>query len=143
MGNITCFNYNFRDLYDYKLTTFPKKYVVELKEAHEAINEIVKELEKKPISIKTLNTRVDTARDLVLKLYQTSKELTKTAAMAEMAIVYGNRYRSSFKEVEIGLTKAEKEFFKGEYRVSLELVLNAINLVEPGIHKKLLDAYKD
>lgn len=128
---------------DYKLTTFPKKYVVELKEAHEAINEIVKELEKKPISIKTLNTRVDTARDLVLKLYQTSKELTKTAAMAEMAIVYGNRYRSSFKEVEIGLTKAEKEFFKGEYRVSLELVLNAINLVEPGIHKKLLDAYKD
>lgn len=128
---------------DYKLTTFPKKYVVELKEAHEAINEIVKELEKKPISIKTLNTRVDTARDLVLKLYQTSKELTKTAAMAEMAIVYGNRYRSSFKEVETGLTKAEKEFFKGEYRVSLELVLNAINLVEPGIHKKLLDAYKD
>lgn len=128
---------------DYKLTTIPKKYVVELKEAHEAINEIVKELEKKPISIKTLNTRVDTARDLVLKLYQTSKELTKTAAMAEMAIVYGNRYRSSFKEVETGLNKAEKEFFKGEYRVSLELVLNAINLVEPGIHKKLLDAYKD
>lgn len=127
---------------DYKLTVVPKKYLVELKEAHEAINEIIKELEKKPISIKTLNTRVDTARDLVLKLFNTSKELTKTAAMAEMAIVYGNRYRSSVREVEVGLKNAEKEFFKGEYRLSLELVLNAINIVEPGIHKKLLSAYE-
>ena len=128
---------------EYKLTVVPKKYFVELKEAHEAINEIIKELEKKPISIKTLNTRVDTARDLVLKLFNTSKELTKTAAMAEMAIVYGNRYRSSIKEVEVGLKNAEKEFYKGEYRVSLELVLNAINIVEPGIHKKLLSAYEE
>ena len=128
---------------EYKLTVIPKKYLVELKEAHEAINEIIKELEKKPISIKTLNTRVDTARDLVLKLFNTSKELTKTAAMAEMAIVYGNRYRSSIKEVEVGLKNAEKEFYKGEYRVSLELVLNTINIVEPGIHKKLLSAYEE
>ena len=128
---------------EYKLTVVPKKYFVELKEAHEAINEIIKELEKKPISIKTLNTRVDTARDLVLKLFNTSKELTKTAAMAEMAIVYGNRYRSSIKEVEVGLKNAEKEFYKGEYRVSLELVLNTINIVEPGIHKKLLSAYEE
>lgn len=127
---------------EYKLVTIPKMYIVQVKEAHEAINEIVKELERKPISIKTLNTRVDTARDLVLKLYNTSNELVKTAAMAEMAIVYGNRYRSSFKEVETGLVKAEKEFFKGEYRLSLELVLNAINIVEPGIHKKLLSAYE-
>lgn len=128
---------------EYKLTVVPKKYLVELKEAHEAINEIIKELEKKPISIKTLNTRVDTARDLVLKLFNTSKELTKTAAMAEMAIVYANRYRSSMREVEVGLKNAEKEFFKGEYRLSLELVLNAINIVEPGIHKKLLSAYEE
>lgn len=127
---------------EYKLTVVPKNYVVQLKEAHEAINEIIKELEKKPISIKTLNTRVDTARDLVLKLFNTSKELTKTAAMAEMAIVYGNRYRSSVKEVESGLIKAEKEFFKGEYRLSLELVLSVLNLVEPGIHSKLLSEYE-
>ena len=80
---------------------------------------------------------------MVLKLFNTSKELTKTAAMAEMAIVYGNRYRSSIKEVEVGLKNAEKEFYKGEYRVSLELVLNAINIVEPGIHKKLLSAYEE
>ena len=106
------------------------------------INEIIKELEKKPISIKILNTRVDTARDLVLKLYGTANELVKTASMAEMAIVYGNKYRSTFKDVNNGLEKAEKEFFKGEYRNSLEIILNTLNVVEPGIHKKLLNAYE-
>ena len=60
-----------------------------------------------------------------------------------MAIVYGNRYRSSYKEIDINLEKAEKEFFKGDYRKSLEISLNALNLVEPGIHKKLMEAYKN
>ena len=58
--------------------------------------------------------------------------------MAEMAIVYGNRYRSSNSEVESGLNKATKAFNKGNYKDSLEIVLNTLNIVEPGIHKKLL-----
>ena len=58
--------------------------------------------------------------------------------MAEMAIVYGNRYKSSNKEVEAGLNEAEKAFFKGDYKTSLEIVLNALNIIEPGIYKKLL-----
>ena len=50
----------------YKLPVISNDYFVQLSEANEAILEIIKELEKKPISIRTLNTRVDTARDLVL-----------------------------------------------------------------------------
>lgn len=123
---------------DYNLPIIPKQFYVELKEAYDAIKEISKELEKKPISIKTLNLRVDTARDLALKLYQTASSTTKTAAMAEMAIVYGNRYRSSNIEVEHGLVTSSKAFNKGEYKSSLETILNALNIVEPGIHKKLL-----
>jgi septation ring formation regulator len=128
---------------EYKLPILPKNYTVELKEAKEAINEIVNELEKRPISIKTLNTRVDTARDLVFKLYNTARELVKTAAMCELAIVYGNRYRTSYKEVRAGLLLAEKEFYKGEYRKGLETVLGVLNIVEPGINKKLLSVYSD
>ncbi len=123
---------------DYDLPVIPEKFFVELKEAYDAIGEINKEIEKKPISIKTLNLRVDTAQDLSLKLYQTASSTTKTAAMAEMAIVYGNRYRSSNKEVEKGLIASEKAFYKGNYKESLEIVLNTLNIVEPGIHKKLL-----
>ena len=55
----------------FKLPVVPKNYYVELDEANEAVRDMVLELENQPISIKTLNTRVDTARDLVLKVYNT------------------------------------------------------------------------
>ncbi len=125
----------------FKLPLIPESYYVELSEATEAINEIINELERTPISIKVLNTRVDTARDLVLKVYNTSKEVVKTAKMAETAIVYGNRYRTN-KEVDEGLTKAEISFYKGNFKTSLENAINAINIIEPGIHKRLMEEYQ-
>ena len=126
----------------FKLPVVPKNYYVELSEATLAINEMVKELDKRPISIKALNMRVDTARDLVLKVYNTTNETVKTAKMAETAIVYGNRYRPVNKDVDFGLAKAENAFFKGNFKVSLENAINAINIVEPGIHKRLIDEYQ-
>lgn len=126
----------------FKLPVVPKNYYVELSEAMQAINILVEELDKRPISIKTLNVRVDTARDLVLKVYNTVNETTKTAKMAEAAIVYGNRYRVVNREVDFGLTKAENAFVKGNFKNSLEQAISAINIVEPGIHKKLLEEAK-
>ncbi len=125
----------------YKLPVVPKNYYIELSEAVIAINEMAKELDKRPISIKILNMRVDTARDLVLKCYNTINETIKTAKMAETAIVYGNRYRIN-REVDFGLQKAESAFYKGNFKNSLENAINAINLVEPGIHKRLLEEYE-
>ena len=129
-------------LRSFKLPVIPKNYYVEMAEAMEAINELVKALDKRPISIKILNLRVDTARDLVLKVYNTINETIKTAKMAEVAIVYGNRYRVTNKDVDFGLIKAENMFFKGNFKNSLENAINAINIVEPGIHKRLLEEYR-
>ena len=126
----------------FKLPVIPKCYYIELEEATEAIREMIKELEQQPISIKTLNTRVDTARDLVLKLFNTTNETVKTAWMAENAIVYGNRYRASNKDINAGLERAEIAFMKGNFKLSLENSINAINIIEPGIHKRLLSAYE-
>lgn len=123
------------------LPVIPENYYTELQEANSAIKEIVKELDKKPITIKTLNTRVDTARDLVLKIYTKTKEMMKNARFAEMAIVYGNRYRSSAEEVDKNLTYCEVLFFKGEYKKSLELSINLLNRIEPGIYDKLNKLY--
>ena len=103
------------------------------------MNEIVKELEKKPITIEVLNTRVDTARDLALKLNGKTKEMMRTAMFSEMAIVYGNRYRSGEKDLDRNLKYSESLFFKGEYKKSLELTINSLNKIEPGIYEKLLE----
>ena len=130
-----------KQIRSFNLPVIPNRYFVELKEAKDAMKEIVKELDKKPITIETLNTRVDTARDLALKLYGKTKEMMKTAMFAEMAIVYGNRYRSSEKDLDRNLTYAEMLLIKGEYKKSLELTINSLNKIEPGIYDKLLKLY--
>ena len=126
----------------YKLPVITDNYFVQLTEANEAIVEVIKELEQKPIVIKTLNTRVDTARDLVLKLYNTTNEMIKTAQLAEMSIVYGNRYRAHYAEVDKGLFDAEIEFFKGNYKEALDISIKATSIVDEDIYKKLLHVYE-
>lgn len=130
-----------KQIRSFNLPVIPNSYYVELKEAKEAMEEIVKELDKKPITIQTLNTRVDTARDLALKLYGKTKEMMKTAMFAEMAIVYGNRYRSSEKDLDRNLSYSEILFGKGDYQKSLEITINSLNRIEPGIYDKLLNLY--
>ena len=127
----------------YKLPVVADTYFVQLSEANEAIEEVVKELDKKPIVIKTLNTRVDTARDLVLKLYSTTNEMIKTAQLAEMSIVYGNRYRAHYKEVEKGLEEAEKKFYKGEYKNALDVSIKATSIIDEEFYRKLLSVYDE
>lgn len=125
-----------------RLPIIPDNYYVELKEASLAISEIQKELSKKPIDVDVLNVRVDTARDLVFKLHNTTSELVRLALLSEYAIVYGNRYRSSKQAINEGLNKAEKLFFNGEYKKSLDLSISTLDVVEPGIHKKILNYSK-
>lgn len=130
------------EIRNYKLPFIPKKYYIELNEAQQAIKEIIIELEKKPIDIEILNTRVDTARDLVFKLFAKTKEIIKTAMFAEMSIVYGNRYRSEYEELDKNLTYSESLFYKGEYKKSLEISINALNRIDNGIYDKLLKLYE-
>ena len=127
----------------YKLPIISDHYFVQLSEANEALQEVIKELNIKPIVIKTLNTRVDTARDLVLKLYTTTNEMIKTAQLAEMSIVYGNRYRSKYNEIDKGLLDAEDLFYKGKYKDSLDIALKAVSIVDDKIYRKLLGVYDE
>ena len=75
------------------------------------------------------------------EIYNTIHETVKTAKMAEQAIVYGNRYRPVNKDVEFGLAKAESLFEKGSFKSSLEQSIMSINIVEPGIHERLMNEY--
>ena len=117
-------------LKDYKLPLIPSSYYVELKEAQDAIREIVKELDKKPIVIKILNIRVDTARDLVFKIYNKTNDMIKISMLSEKMIIYGNRYRSVYPEIDKNLEKATTLFYKGQYEESLNISVGAIKLVE-------------
>lgn len=127
----------------YNIPVIPDNYYIELKDAKEAIGEINKELNRRPINIDILNIRVDTARDLAFKIFNTTNDLIKNVMMAEETIVYGNRYRSLKDQIDIGLEKAEKLFREGLYKKSIEEAMNAIDYVEPEIHKKIMQAFND
>ena len=120
-------------LKSYKIPVIPSSYYIELNEAQDAIREIVKELQKKPIVIKILNIRVDTARDLVFKIYNKTNDMIKLANSAEKIIVYGNRYRSTYEEIDIALSKAEELFKRGKYKESLELSKRSLSFVDKNI----------
>ena len=124
-------------LKDYKIPVIPSSYYIELSEAQDAIREIIKELEKKPIVIKILNIRVDTARDLVFKIYNKTNDMIKAVTLSEEMIVYGNRYRSSYEEIDIALTKAEELFRRGKYKESLELSTNSLSFIDKNIAEKI------
>ena len=127
----------------YNIPIIPNNYYVELNDATEAIKEINKELNRKPITIEVLNIRVDTARDLAFKVYNTVNNLIKSVMMAEETIMYGNRYRGIKEQIDLGLDKAEMLFKDGEYKKSLEVTMNTIDYIEPGIHNKILKAFED
>lgn len=120
-------------LKDYKIPVIPNSYFIELKEAGEAIREIIKELDKKPIVIKILNIRVDTARDLVFKIYNKTNDIVKSVILCEKIIVYGNRYRSTNEKIDEALNEAIELFRKGKYKQSMDLSLKAISEVDDNV----------
>lgn len=92
----------------------------------------------RPVELTELSKRVDGARDVIYKLYDNVHNLIVTAEMVEEAIVFGNRYRSSFLEVNTELTKAEVLFRNGEYTKALSTAVDIIEKIQPGSYENLI-----
>ncbi len=123
----------------FKLPIIPKDYYVELSEANDALDNMIEELNKKPISIRVLNLRVDTARDLVLKLHKNTTETIKNASLAESTIVYSNRFRFN-NRINNALNRAEDYFYEGRYSEALELAIKSVSDVNPNIYNEVMIA---
>lgn len=119
-----------------KLPVIYNNYFVEEEEAVDAIGEVEKELNNKPIVIKNLNIRVETAKDLTLKLNHNVNEMIKYAEFTEILFVYGNKYRDK-KEVDKSLIKVENLFYKGNYKESFELLLKTIKSIDEELYNKV------
>ena len=124
-------------LKEYNIPVIPNSYFIELAEANEALREIAKELDKKPIVIKILNIRVDTARDLVFKIYNKTNDLIKSVIFSERLIVYGNRYRSEYPEIDKMLDEAVELFNKGQYKKSLDLLIKELKRIDENLLERL------
>ncbi len=125
-----------RKVRNYHLPIVHENYFVEESEARDAINEAFSELNNKPIVIKNLHMRLDTARELVFKLNNTTNNMVKYAYFTELLVVYGNKYRTT-NEMDKGLSKVEILYSKGEYEESYHQVLKLLEPIKKGITKKV------
>ncbi len=124
------------DIRNYRLPMIYENYFIEEEEAIDAILEVEKELNNKPIVIKNLNIRVETAKDLTLKLYHNVSEMIKYAHFVEILTIYANKYRGK-KEIDKNLIKVENMFYKGEYKESYNLVLKTIKTFDEELYNKV------
>lgn len=107
-------------------------------DSYNKVEEIKRFKAHKPVVLNELCAKVEGARDVIYKLYDNVHNMIVTAGMVEDAIVYANRYRSMFLEVNTELTKAEVLFRNGEYRNALQVVVDILERLEPGKYEELI-----
>lgn len=114
-----------------------------IQDSYQKADEILNFTRQRPIDLERLSTQVDAARDVIYKLYDNVHNLIVTAEMVEDAIIFGNRYRSSFLEVNTELTKAELLFRNGEYTKALSTAVDIIEKIRPGSYEMLINNNKE
>ncbi|WP_423364165.1 septation ring formation regulator EzrA [Mycoplasma sp. P36-A1] len=118
-------------------------YYDTIEQCKKGLIDILAMLGQKPLDINKINSKVSAQHEIVYKLYDNSRNLLKTAQMAENTIVFGNRYRSSRPEIDSMLGRAEIFFNNGEYTKSLTTAIESIETIYPRIRQELLSYKKE
>lgn len=120
------------------LPMISESYQDYIRDSYQKADAILNFIRRRPIDLTSLSNQVDAARDVIYKLYDNIHNLIVTAEMVEDAIVYGNRYRSSFLEVNTELTKAELLYRNGEYTKALATAVDIIEKIRPDSYEMLI-----
>ena len=121
------------------LPMISESYQDYIDDSYQKADAILNFIRQRPIDLKSLSMQVDAARDVIYKLYDNVHNLIVTAEMVEDAIIFGNRYRSSFLEVNTELTKAELLYRNGEYTKALSIAVDIIEKIKPDSYEMLVN----
>ena len=116
---------------EYHLPTIADSYHDDLIAGREKIATIKDLLNEVPINIDKLNDTLDEAIDFIYKFYNNVNNVVGMAIMVENAIVFGNKYRSTYPEVERDLSKAEFSYINGEYTKALTMAISCMEKLFP------------
>lgn len=123
----------------HRLPSVSQKYDDDLHKAKIMIKDISCILNNSPLDVKRLNTELRSAIDYIYTLYNSVNNLVGMAIMVENTIVFGNRYRSSYPEIDSELTRAELCFRNGQYTKALKIGIQAIEKMHPGAYENLIN----
>ena len=123
---------------EYKLPSISNDYKEDVKIAKLHVRNIESLLSDKKLNLKLLNSTLTESIDYVYKLYNNVNNIVGMAIMVENAVVFANRYRSTYPEVDSELSKTELYFRNGEYTQSLTTVLELIEKIHPEDYEQLI-----
>lgn len=123
---------------EYKLPSISNDYKEDVKIAKLHVRNIETLLSDKKLNLKLLNSTLTESIDYVYKLYNNVNNIVGMAIMVENAVVFANRYRSTYPEVDSELSKTELYFRNGEYTQSLTTVLELIEKIHPEDYEQLI-----
>ena len=113
-------------------------YEGDLAKAYDYVRSIEDLLAETPLNVPLMNATLNDAIDMIYKLYNNVNNLVGMAMMVENTIVFGNKYRSTYPEIDSELTRAELCFRNGEYTQALTVALATIERIHPGSYEKLI-----
>lgn len=125
-------------IHRHRLPQISENYQGDVVRCHQYIDSIEELLSVNPLDIKSLNLTVSEGIDYIYKLYNNVNNIVGMVDMVEHAIVFGNKYRSSFPSVDSELTRAELSFRNGEYTQALTIALSAIEKIHPNQFEDLI-----
>lgn len=126
---------------EYHLPSISPNYKDDLAAGREKINVIKKLLNEVPIDIDTLNSTLDDAVDFIFTFYNNVNNIVGMAIMVENAIVFGNKYRSTYNKVDRDLSNAEFSYLNGEYTKALTMAISCMETLFPNnANEKILES---
>ncbi len=122
----------------HRLPSVSEKYEDDLRHGELMIKDIKIILNNSPLDVNRLNADLRKAIDYIYTLYNNVNNLVGMAMMVENTIVFGNRYRSSYPEMDSELTRAELCFRNGQYTKALKIGIQCIEKIHPGAYEKMI-----
>ena len=125
---------------EYHMPTISDSYQEDLKSGRERILRIRRLLQEIPLDINELNSTLDEAIDYIYTFYNNANNVVGMAIMVENAIVFGNKYRSTYPEIDRDLSKAEFSYLNGEYTKALTMSISSMETLFPNnVNEKILE----
>ena len=122
----------------YKLPNISDTYEEDMNKANDYIHRLLNLLNEKPMNMQLLTSTLQDALDFIYKLYNNVNNVVGTVVMVENTIVFGNRYRSTYADIDSELTRAELCFRNGEYTQALTIAIATIEKIHPGNYESMI-----
>ena len=122
----------------YKLPSISEQYEEDMTRANGYIHSLEGLIAETPLNVQLLNSTLKEAIDFIYKLYNNVNNVVATVAMVENTIVFGNRYRSTYSDIDSELTRSELCFRNGEYTQALSIAIGTIEKIHPGNYEMMI-----